>query len=554
MSDKLTIAQEVHRRTNARASLIEFSQSIIIPGIPNLAEMRDEEDPITGRLINNQEGIPWQFKAVESQIALHHALMMNHIQRIMLTPRGRGMIFAPPGTAKSTYASVLGSSWYMGKFPGSQILLGSYATGIAAKQSRRVRSICRDPDYSALWEERPTLNEDQRAIDDWSLSNGSGLLAAGLLAGITGNRFDGAVIDDPTANREQADSPTVCDKVASEFIDTVLTRAKPKMWVLLIQTRWSEIDLAGSILPADYNGESGLILCRDNQVWDVLCLQAECERADDVLGRKMGEFIWPEYFPPEHWKAFRDNPRAKRTWSALYQQRPAPGSGIIFQREQLEATRYDPDLPPGELHARPKVLRIYGASDYATTEIEQGKREPDFTEHGVWGLDPRGELWALDWWFAQCETDKSVAAFIGKVKMWKPAKWWHEGGLIDKAIGPYIRMAMREAQAYVTLEALPSIQDKSMKLEAFHARVGAGIVHFPRNRGWADRTIENLLKFPGGRWDDGPDVCGLIGRGLDQMMAPFEPVAKARPLLIPFTGKWIEWGSNSDKPKVRYTS
>jgi predicted phage terminase large subunit-like protein len=554
VSDKLTIAQEVHRRTRARASLIEFSQSIIIPGIPNLAEMHDEEDPLTGKLINNLEGIPWQFKPVESQIALHHALMMNHIQRTMLTPRGRGMIFAPPGTAKSTYASVLGSSWYMGKFPGSQILLGSYATGIAAKQSRRVRSICRDPDYSALWEERPTLNDDQRAIDDWSLSTGSGLLAAGLLAGITGNRFDGAVIDDPTANREQADSATVCDKVASEFIDTVLTRAKPKMWVLLIQTRWSEIDLAGSILPADYNGESGMIKCRDNQVWDVLCLQAECERSDDVLGRRMGEFIWPEYFPPEHWKAFRDNPRAKRTWSALYQQRPAPGTGIIFQRDALEKTMYNADLPPGEIGARPKELRIYGASDYAVTEVEQGKKDPDFTEHAVFGMCPKGELWALDWWYSQAETNVSVDAFIAKVGLWKPSRWAHEAGLIDKALGPYIRRAMRETKRYVVLEPMPSVLDKGLKLEAFHARVGAGGVHFPRNRPWAERVVDQLLRFPGGRFDDAADCCGLIGRLVDKMQEPFIHVPEKREMLIPFTGKWLEWGTGDTKPKVRYTS
>ena len=554
MSDKLTIAQEVHRRTRARASLVEFSQALLIPGIPNIAELRDEEDPVTGKLINNQEGAPWQFRPVESQIAIHHVLAMNHIQRTMLTPRGRGMIFAPPGIGKSTYASVLGSAWYMGKFPGSQILLGSYATGIAAKQSRRVRSICRDPDYSALWEERPTLNEDQRAIDDWSLSTGSGLLAAGLLAGITGNRFDGAVIDDPTANREQADSATVCDKVASEFIDTVLTRAKPRMWVLLIQTRWSEIDLAGSILPADYNGESGLILCRDNQVWDVLCLQAECERADDVLGRKIGEFIWPEYFPPEHWKAFRDNPRAKRTWSALYQQRPAPGTGIIFQREALENSRYDPDIPHGEKGARPKILRMYGASDFAVTEIEQGKKDPDWTEHGIAGICPKGELWFVDWWSGQVETDVSIAALMAKIGLWKPARWATEGGVIDKALGPAIRRAMRETQHYTVMEALTSIQDKSFKLESFHARVGAGAVHLPRNRLWADKLVEQLIKFPGGRFDDMADVCGLLGRMVDKMFEPYEPVAKARPLLIPFSAKWLEWGSDSDKPKIRYTS
>jgi hypothetical protein len=51
---------------------------------------------------------------------------------------------------------------------------------------------------------------------------------------------------------------------------------------VLIQTRWHEADLAGSLLPEDYDGESGPILCRDGQTWEVLCLpsgQALCRRS-----------------------------------------------------------------------------------------------------------------------------------------------------------------------------------------------------------------------------------------------------------------------------------
>jgi len=167
---------------------------------------------------------------------------------------------------------------------------------------------------------------------------------AGLLAGITGNRADGIIIDDPVANREQADSPTIREKIYNEYIDTAMTRAKPNMWAIIIQTRWHEEDLAGAILPADYNGESGMLDCRDGQRWEVLCIPAEAEREDDPLGRKPGEFLWPEWFSREHWSTWRDNPRAARTWAALYQQRPAPFTGVHFNREMFRY--YDPDLAP----------------------------------------------------------------------------------------------------------------------------------------------------------------------------------------------------------------
>lgn len=337
-------AQEFLRRKRARGSLIEYSQAINIPGVPLL----DTDDPLdqedqSGKLINRFETKPVSYQPVEGRIARHHALMMAKIQHCIETPRGRQIILAPPGSAKSTYASVVGSSWAMGRKPNTQVILASYATGIAAKQSRKVRAIVRESAWGAIWAGRPALNEDQRALDDWALSNGSSLMAAGMLAGITGNRCDLLIIDDPTANREQADSPTIREKIYSEYIDTAMTRAKPWMSVLLIMTRWHEDDLVGAILPENYEGESGVIHCRDGQDWDVLCIPAEAEREDDVLDRAIGEFLWPEFWPRAHWSTWRDNPRAARTWAALFQQRPAPYGGIHFQREMFRY--YNADLP-----------------------------------------------------------------------------------------------------------------------------------------------------------------------------------------------------------------
>lgn len=204
------------------------------------------------------------------------------------------------------------------------------------------------------------------------------------------------------------------------------------------------------------------------------------------------------------------------------------------------------------LDALPKSLRIYGASDYATMEPRHGKKEPDFTEHGVWGVDRVGDLWAIDWWSRQCETDVGIAAFMKLVIQYKPIRWANEGGLIDKAIGPAIRSAMMHAQKFVAVESLPSLDDKAVKLQAFHARATANTVHFPVKRHWADRVIEQLVKFPAGRWDDAADVCGLVGRMVDKMMDARLPSQESRPLLIPFTEKWLEYNDRNQKPAVRY--
>lgn len=206
-----------------------------------------------------------------------------------------------------------------------------------------------------------------------------------------------------------------------------------------------------------------------------------------------------------------------------------------------------------DLEAAPKSLRIYGASDYAVMAARAGKAEPDKTEHGVIGLDNKGDMWVLDWWTGQTETDQSIEAFIKLVRKWKPViRWFGEGGLIEKAIGPAIRKRMSETQTFVAIEQISSLSDKAIKLQSFHARATAGTVHIPVRRQWAEDLIDQLVKFPAGRFDDKCDVMGLLGRGIDQMVDARVISETARPLLVPFSTAWLEYDSEKDKPKVRY--
>lgn len=524
---------ELLRRQRARTSLPEFARSIEIPGAP--APEGTEEDEL--------------FKPIESAVALHHRVMMAEIQTALETPMGRLIILAPPGSAKSTYASVVAPPWAMGRWPGFRVILASYASEIAVKQSRKARNVCRQARYSAIFPERPILTTDKQAADDWHLTNGSEYMAAGLLAGITGNRANAFIVDDPVQNVEAADSPTVQQKTYDEFVSTGQTRLLPNATIILIQTRWNANDLAGRILPEDYVGESGDILCQDGQVWRVLCIPAQCEREDDPLGREIGEYLWPEFYPEKHWLMFKNNPRARRTWSALFQQRPSPDEGIQFNRGMFH--RFDPRLPPGHPGGPPIINRKYGASDYATKD-EEAAGPKDFTEHGVAGMDAIGDLWFLDWWQGQRETDKSIAAFI-RLLLHRPLRWWNEGGPIDLAIRPAINRAMREANRYTTIEKLTSIQNKSIKLTSFHARANAGTVHIPLCD-WGDALIDQLIKFPAGKYDDKCDVAGLIGRGIDRMNETIVPVKTDTPYLKPFSAAWLEYDEMTQAPAVRYTS
>lgn len=523
---------EVLRRQRARASLVEYARSIDIPGVP-VSDDPEEE----------------MFEPVETAVALHHRLTMEAIQRTMEKKRGRLMIFEPPGSAKSTYGSVVAPVWAMSKWKGHRVILASYGLELAERHSRRARALARDPRQQAIWESKPTLSGDQKAISDWSLTNGSNYMAAGFQTGITGNRADGVIIDDPVKGREAADSETIRNKTKEEFRESIKTRLKPNGYIILIQTRWHQDDLAGSILPEDYKGESGEILCRDGQVWEVLNIPAKCEHEDDPLGREIGQYLWLEYFSVAHWQEFENDPQGKRTWSALYQQRPTAGDGVQFKREMFR--RYDPDIAPGLPGGLPLGVRANAASDVATKdEAEQGHK--DFTEHCIGGLDSVSDLYILDWWYGQKATDVWIEAAIALMRRWKPLYWAHEGGPIDNAVKPAWARAMREAKptpVYTIFQPMPSIKNKVIKLSTLEAWVNTGRVWLPLNRPWADRVIDQLVNFPAGKYDDAADAIGLLARLLDKMLSGTLQSKKPRPQgPKPFTGEWLEY---DEKPTAK---
>jgi predicted phage terminase large subunit-like protein len=524
-------AAEVLRRQRASESLVEYARSIDIPGAPASADPENEV-----------------FKPVETSLALHHRVILEAIQETVTTKDGRLMIFAPPGSAKSSYGSVVTPAWCMKKWDNYRIILASYASNIAEKHSRKCRALCRQPREIVIWPSKPTLSTDQKAIGNWSLSNGSEFMAAGILAGITGNRANGILIDDPVANREAADSENIREKTKDEYQDSVDSRLLPGGWIILIQTRWHEDDLAGGILPEGYAGQSGKILCRDGQTWTVINIPAKCEHLDDPLGRELGEYLWPEWFPESHWKLREDNPQGKRTWSALFQQRPNPGEGLKFTKDMFRW--YDPDKEPGAVGALPLYLSLNGASDNATKD-----GGGDFTEHCIGGLDANNDLYFIDWWYGQKKTDATIAAMVAMVQRHKPMYWGHEGGPIDHAIGPAIRRALKEAKpmpAYTNMEPLTSIKSKEIKLNTLEAWAASGRVWLPLNRAWATRLVDQLCAFPTGRYDDAADCAGLLARLLDKMLTGRLESTRPKPLLVPFTEAWLEYQDNANRT-IRYT-
>lgn len=320
-------AGELLRRRRARADIVDYAGFIDVPGRP----VEDDEETDIESLLY----------PVETTLATHHKMILREAEDCFLKDTGRLMIFMPPGSAKSTYASIVAPTYLMGKYKRTRVGLFSYADTLAQKMGRRTRAIINQVRYKAAWETE--LSRDAAAVANFTLTNGSEYMATGILGGATGNRFEMLVIDDPVKGREQADSETIRDKTWEAYQSDLLTRLIPGGSLMLIMTRWHEDDLAGRILPVGWDGESGDILCQDGNVWRVLCLQAQCETDSDPLERERGEYLWPEWFTQKHWDQFRHN---ARTWGSLCQQLPKPRDGNMFNPDKI---RMIDALPAGRI-------------------------------------------------------------------------------------------------------------------------------------------------------------------------------------------------------------
>jgi predicted phage terminase large subunit-like protein len=269
----------------------------------------------------------------------------------------------------------------------------------------------------------------------------------------------------------------------------------------MILTRWHEDDLAGRILPTNWDGESGRIEGRDGRVWHVLCLPAIADRPDDPLGRAIGDVLWPEWFSKNHFAPFMSN---RRTWSSLYQQKPSPDDGDYFKSAWFASYNV---LPHG--------LNYYGASDYAVTD-----GGGDYTEHGIFGVDFNGNVYVVDWWSGQTTSDIWIESQCDLIIKYEPLMWFGESGVIRRSIEPFMMSRMSARRAYCTIEWMASISDKPTRARNIQALASMGKVYFPETASWKDRVITQLLKFPAGKYDDAVDVVSLIGRGLQHIRAP----------------------------------
>lgn len=422
--------------------------------------------------------------------AAHHRLIIDRLQRVADGETTRLMMFAPPGSAKSTYVTELFSAWLMMRGR-TQIIGASHgmelATDFSGKVQRRIR------------ENEPVLGYRLASENRgrWYTTNGCAYLAAGAGSGIAGFRADFAIIDDPIRSRTDADSEMRRKTIWDWYLGVLERRLRVGGSVIVMHTRWHQDDLAGRLLEAQGNR------------WTVVKIPAIANSDDDPLGRAIGETLWADdtYGYSNDLKQIHaglEQAGALREWESQYQQNPRPAEGTLFKVGQIEVID-EPNL---------RGAAMGRGWDLAATK-QIGTRDPDWTVGVLMARLQSGQYVVVDVTRFRGNPDEVDNILHNTARQ--------DGAGVKQSIpqdpgqaGKAQVLAFTRLLSGLQVESSPETGDKATRAAPFISQVNGGnvaIIRAPWNRAWLDE----LAAFPQGTKDDQVDASsrafGLVGLG-----------------------------------------
>ncbi len=392
------------------------------------------------------------------------------------------MLLLPPGSAKSTYTSLVFPPWFLAQKPGAHIIAASHTASLAWEFGRGVRGLISEHKARLGL----VMDPSSRAAGRFGLVGGGSYFATGVRGPITGRRADLLIIDDPVKSQREADSAAAREHLWNWFRSDLVTRLKPGGRIVLVMTRWHPDDLGGRLLASDDG-------------WRVLRLPALAE-GDDPLGRAPGEALWPEW----EGKAGLSRKRlalGERAFSALFQQSPRVAGGRLFQVKRLAVAD---DVLPG-----PSVR----AWDLAASE--QG---------GDWTVGVRlcrgteGLFQVADVVRLQGGPEAVVQAIRATAE--------RDGPDVPIGLPQDPGQAGRAQVAFLTARlagwrvmSSPESGAKATRAMPVASQVNAGTLNILRGD-WNRMFLEELQDFPGGAKDDQVDALARAFAMLVEMPAP----------------------------------
>ncbi|WP_105965042.1 phage terminase large subunit [Apilactobacillus micheneri] len=265
----------------------------------------------------------------DSKMFPHTQLICDKLEDIVDGYKRDYIVEMPPQHGKSTTITETFPSYYLMRHPDKKVMVASYSIGLA--QRFGTSNLQKFKKYgNELFDVQ--LSNTKQTSNEWRIKDHDGVMfATTILGAATGNSADLLIIDDPIKGDQDANSPTILNKIWHEWQSSFYTRLSANASIIVIMTRWNVDDLAGRLLK-----EKAL-------PWEEIKLPAIAEDKYDQLNRKEGEPLCP--YPPmnkdKKWAEQTQRVVGPHRWASLYQQRPVQDGGNVFKSSQIHY--YVPD-------------------------------------------------------------------------------------------------------------------------------------------------------------------------------------------------------------------
>lgn len=345
----------------------------------------------------------------------HLAYLNERLKDVAFGLLDRLIVNMPSQHGKTWLGSRAFPAWVLLHWPQTRVALGSYANDYAMGIGSTVKDMVSQFGPPLGIE----LRKDRKAKGEWGIrGHEGGMVCKGRQSGLTGRPADLLVLDDLIKDNVEALSEKVLEQVWNWYVAVAWQRLGPKAPIVAVGTRWATRDHFGRIL-AESEGS--------DERWRVVKFKAIAE-ADDVLGRKEGEALWPRRVPLKRLLYAKEK---RHFWfRANYQQEPeAPGGthfhpdkwptwdelgGAYAVREEGKARRFwTPD----------QLLRLVSV-DWAFSEKTTGDR----SAIGVFFLTPAGELLIIDVVNRRLALNELAPELANVCRRWRPAAVGIEDG------------------------------------------------------------------------------------------------------------------------------
>lgn len=395
----------------------------------------------------------------------HIVLLCKYLQKIADGEIKRLAISMPPRSGKSETLCRF-AAYMLEKNKDTNLLCAGYSQNISRRFSRKTRTILL---------ERIGLSKNNQSIDNWSINNGSVYYVGSVNNPVTGVGFKTIICDDLIKNREEANSSAIIEKLRDFYKEDLYSRLEPEGSLILVGTRWSLNDPIAYAIELDPS-------------FTVINLPAICEdEENDLLGRKLGESIFPERFSSDDYLAIKDV-MGDFAFSALYQGKPIPKDGGLFNVKSINF-----------INEVPEIIRKIRSWDIAASD---GKN--DFSASILLGVDKDNNYYVLDCWRGQLgtkERDEKIlqtAQIDGtNVKIILP----NDPGAAGKSMTVYWTKLL---SGFNIIFERP-IGSKTNRAEPVAVQINNGNFYFLRSN-WNRDLINELEMFPFGKNDDQIDA------------------------------------------------